>query len=414
MKPPIIVIGGGISGLVTAYHAQKKGQKVILFEKTDHLGGFISTKHTAYGLVETAANGLLLNENIESLFKELNLKFIFPQAQAKRRYFYKLGKIFQFPFNFFSFIRAIFGFFFIDAYPKDEENLCNYFNRILGSDLTSSVIEPAIGGIYAAKLDQLDPRMVFSQINWKKNRSLFKHILSRKKGNKTLGLISFQHGMGELVSALKNNLGPNVSIHLNTDAPSLATLQTKYKNPIIQICLSLKSCESYIRENFPSALDFNKNINLSYLTISSITNFYQNRLTNKSGFGILFPQDQGILAYGVIFNSDIFKDRTVNETHHSETWIYAGNFLDELSETEILEFQMKDRKLINQNQETPIGSYITNWKNSFPIYDKNLWEWNLFLDRLENSSELNGYQLKFKGNYRRGIGLRNLIEMASS
>ena len=59
----IAIVGGGISGLTCAFWLKKFGHKVTLFEKKNHLGGWIQSTKTPLGsIVDIAANGWLDNE----------------------------------------------------------------------------------------------------------------------------------------------------------------------------------------------------------------------------------------------------------------------------------------------------------------------------------------------------------------
>ena len=51
----VTVVGGGISGLATAYYLSLAGIPVEIVERSDRLGGLIATHRTPHGPVETAA-----------------------------------------------------------------------------------------------------------------------------------------------------------------------------------------------------------------------------------------------------------------------------------------------------------------------------------------------------------------------
>ena len=54
----VTVIGGGFSGMATAYYLASAGIGVTLLEKENRLGGMIGTLHTDQGSVELAASGI--------------------------------------------------------------------------------------------------------------------------------------------------------------------------------------------------------------------------------------------------------------------------------------------------------------------------------------------------------------------
>lgn len=407
MKQNTVILGGGISGLVSALSAKNADQKVYLYESSERLGGLISTKQTQYGIVETAANGFILTDEIQSLLQKLNLKFISAKKESKRRYFYSKGKITQFPISIYDLLRAVFGFLFINSQTKPNENCLQWSRRIFGDNTATRLMEPALGGIYGAKLESLDPQMLFSNLDWSKRLSFFRRLVSRKGRKKNLGLVSFENGMGTVIQALESAVSKNAVIFSNRPAPKISELINKYQSPEIHICLPLNECYSYIKEIYPSIPIPH------FLNISTVTCFSWERLTEKPGFGILFPKREGMNANGVLFNSDIFDYRTSNENLFSETWIFISDPQTKRTDDEILELLSQDRGKIAPDARPAVQSYVTHWHQKFPVYDRTLLEFNLKLDRIESDYFDRGIKLLFKGNYRRGIGLRNLIEMAA-
>ena len=77
---PITVVGGGFSGMATAYYLARRGVPVTLIEKQQRLGGVLGTLNTAHGPVELAASGIRSSARVESLFADLGL----PLVQTKK------------------------------------------------------------------------------------------------------------------------------------------------------------------------------------------------------------------------------------------------------------------------------------------------------------------------------------------
>lgn len=49
-RTPVIIVGGGLSGMITAYELEKKGIRSTVIEAGDHLGGRIATAEYGHGL----------------------------------------------------------------------------------------------------------------------------------------------------------------------------------------------------------------------------------------------------------------------------------------------------------------------------------------------------------------------------
>lgn len=407
MKQKTIVLGGGITGLVTAYSAIKKDKDVFIYESKNRLGGMINTIQTKHGIVESAANGFILTDEIKELFQSLSLDFIKTKRESKRRFFYVNQKVKLLPVSLFELLKSLYGLYFKESTPLPNENFYHWSCRIFGETTTKRIIEPALGGIYAADLKSLDPRMIFGNLDWSQPSSFFQRFKKQRNKKSTLGLVSLKDGMGSLIQALETSLQSRAHIKLNSQAPVLEKLIKKYNSPEIHICLSLKQCEEYLKRNGYDLPEVN------LLTVSTVTCFYTERLLKKTGFGLLFPKNQDIEANGVLFNSDIFEHRTFDHYSHSETWVYAGNKFDNLKEEELKKIQMNDRKMIHGRITSPLESFVTQWQDGFPVYDEKLIAFNQRLDEIEAEWNKKNTKVIFKGNYRRGIGLRSLFEMAA-
>lgn len=227
---------------------------------------------------------------------------------------------------------------------------------------------------------------------------------SKKTKKKSYGTVSFPNGMGDLVRHLIDYLTPKIQIKTGVSISNIDEI-LKIQGTVC-ICTSLKNLLPLLVHSLP------KNEVPNLLTISTITRFGETKLTKKPCFGVLFGKNEGIQALGVLCNSDIFEGRVANNLH-SETWIYpklaGGENKDQIKS--ILE---NDRATITGKREEAINFYLTTWDGVFPAYDKNLYLFNQRLDRLEAEWKSKGKDVKFYGNYRKGIGLRSIFESTMS
>lgn len=417
----VMIIGGGISGLVNAYSDLKQGKIVTLRDEKSRLGGMIQTLETPFGLVETAANGLLNSYVVENLIQELGIKITHHKKASKRRYFFINGKMRRIPVSIFSAIRGLMGVLLVNAKPKSNETMEEWGNRIFGSKLTYNLVEPALGGIYATPLSSMDPRSVFSKLPFETGKSLFQNFrtLSRKPKPKIRGLISFEKGMQDLVSALVNRIqdNPNMKIELNQKPIQIDKFRSDKSLDELKICLPISSAYHYCQSD-PTCRVFLEKFNISqpsYYSVASITRFSNESIFSKPAFGVLFPKDQGIKANGILSNDSIFPNRILEPGLYSETWIYSGDWLNDITETELSSILEEDRKKLlrkSKNYSPAKAVYSKIWKDSFPVYDKKLYDFNQCLDEIEEFHNRENRPIRFYGNYRRGIGLRSLIESA--
>src|SRR6266436_2128907 len=85
---PVLVIGAGFSGLTLAYALRQLDLPVRILERGDKPGGLIATRAEEHGLVETAANALLADAEVERLFADLGLEFAAQLRTRKRRFIF--------------------------------------------------------------------------------------------------------------------------------------------------------------------------------------------------------------------------------------------------------------------------------------------------------------------------------------
>ncbi|MDF3821145.1 NAD(P)-binding protein [Leptospira sp. 96542] len=401
MNQKVLIIGGGLTGLFHAYAENKKGNFVTIWEKSNQLGGLVSTKKVNEGLVELAANGILFTKNLKILLDDINLIPLSPNRESKRRLiwdgkkcqsiiFFALVLVFKFRS---IFIRKISS--------KPGQNLYFFFEEYFGEWVTKFILEPAIGGIYGATLSDLSPKIVFSNWDFSGKKSIFQNIRISLKSKK--GTISFQNGMGELVEKLEEHLKNKIHIEYNKSINHID--QIPKESGKIFFCIPLEEIKRILSPWLP--LDIRPTTH----SVTTITRFSKDRTTEKKAFGILFPRNTNISAFGMLQNSDIFAYRS-NNNLNSETWIFPH--VKKKPESEWLRFMEDDRKTIYPNSKEAENSYIKIWENTFPVYNNHLYDFNLFLDQFEKDHSQKNFSIMFNGNYRRGIGLSAILDRALS
>ncbi|PJZ85524.1 protoporphyrinogen/coproporphyrinogen oxidase [Leptospira harrisiae] len=401
MREHIHIIGGGITGLFLAYHHTKKGDSVTLYEQSEKLGGVIGTKTVDEGLIELAANGILLTDEMKPMLDDIGLTPVFPNKAAKRRYFWVNGNLSRLPISIITGLKLLYVIFFKKIKFSETQNFETWAIQMFGISVTKNIIEPAIGGVYGTRLDSLQAESIFSHWDGSGKNTILKEI--KKKKGKSLGTISFPNGMGDLVSHLVKYLESKIEFKTNYQMQTFdEILEWKGK---IRFCISLKNLIPFLGNRIqPNELP-------NLLSITTITRFGNSHLTKKPCFGVLFAKNEGIRALGVLSNSDIFPNRTKNGLH-SETWIYpeTAKVSDKETWESILE---TDREQITKLPEPPKAVYVTSWNGVFPAYDGKLFEFNQRIDVIERELSSKGINIRFFGNYRKGIGLRSLFESTS-
>lgn len=415
-QPDHIVIGAGFTGLLYATLSILKGETVHVYEKRNRIGGLIQSVRTPFGLVETAANGILNSYRLEALASELNLELLPSRKDSKKRYIWIDGGPKRIPISFFGALRVLYGIAAIPSGVRGDESVFQWGKRVLGEEAVKNILEPGLSGIYAGDLRTMSAKLVLEKF-LTLDAPLWKNIRATIAAKKNLprvpksrrGTVSFRGGLGELLNAMetkvKSSLGSE--IFYSETAPSLAALRKKYPKSKITIAAGLESSLRILSSFDPN---FKRYVRVCRsLSVVTATRFGKKTLLgNKNGFGILFPPGSGFRARGVLLNSQIFDGRAA-DGNNSETYIFGGALDEEIAkskESEIISFLEEDRKRIVPGGDDPLNHYVTVWKSALPAYDAALLEFNRELDRSLPEGVF------VEGNFRYGIGLSFILERA--
>jgi hypothetical protein len=88
----------------------------------------------------------------------------------------------------------------------------------------------------------------------------------------------------------------------------------------------------------------------------SLTAFFPRSADDVRGFGVLFPRNSGIEAYGVLFGADVFPSRS---RLRSETWIYGAPDRDALLARagSLVHQVLDDRRVFTTRDVPPVAIY---------------------------------------------------------
>lgn len=421
--PDRIIIGAGFTGLLHAFLALENGESVLVLEKKDGSGGLIRSVQTEYGIVETAASGILNCWELENLASRLGLDPLLPDASSKRRYIFANGKPRRFPLTILEAAKLIFSIATVPSRPIPGESVYQWGKRVLGEAALFKIVEPALGGIYAGDLDAMSAEFVLGKFLpenvpfWKNIRIYLRSQSHRQKvlpGRR--GTVSFKGGLGSLLGALEARVSQKGKIRFRQEVLSLKELRKTYPKSKITLTSGLNSAFRILKSEFPELRTYQGM--LETLPVVTVTRFGKDSILNgKKGFGILFPKDHksfsselGIRTRGILFNDYIFPSRTSSGIH-SETFIFGGagdRGIAALSEEAIIQIVEEDRKKLFAESGVPLNHYVSIWKEPLPVYGPQLLAFNRDLDRILPP------EIRAEGNFRHGIGLKSILERAFS
>ncbi len=229
MSYDVAVIGGGISGLTTAFDLSQRGYKVVVLERQNHAGGNAFSERMGGFLMEHGPSTVnAQSPSAVALSKRLGLD----QEQCdlgedvKQRYLVGRGELQGIPVhplgfllsNYLSFpgrLRLMSEF----AVPRykggGEETVEEFSTRRFGKEFTDKVIDPLVAGIYAGRASELSVAVGFPKLSGLEQKfgSIAVGLYKGYRQNLSMPskrLFSWRDGIGTLPATLTAKLGGRV------------------------------------------------------------------------------------------------------------------------------------------------------------------------------------------------------------
>ncbi len=235
----VLIIGGGISGLSTAWWLAQKGIRVQVWEKSNHAGGKIKTHHHNGFETEQAASMIMnFKPEVDQFFAHSGLD----HYKAKRllssennRYLIHNAQLQALPMSiarlFFSPMWSHKGKLrlllepFIGRSTKQNETVSDFIIRRFGDEFLEKAMEPFIAGTLASDPDlacaeQVIPRLTALEKKFGSiSAGIVAHKIMGKRTARNPDSFSFTNGMQTLPEFLANE--PNIHFQRNRDVCQL-------------------------------------------------------------------------------------------------------------------------------------------------------------------------------------------------
>ena len=229
----VLIIGGGISGLMTAWWLAQSGLRVQVWEKSHRPGGKIKTD-TADGFRTEQSASMIMNfkAEVDQFFTQSGLEQLKTKRllkAEKNRYLINKGKLQPLPMTvarlFFSSMWSTQGKFrllmepFIGKAQKGNETVSEFITRRFGREFLEKAMEPFIAGTLASDPDLASAQYVIPRLTALEQRfgsisaGIVAHKIIGKRTARNPECFSFDGGMETLPEHLAND--PKVGFQAN-------------------------------------------------------------------------------------------------------------------------------------------------------------------------------------------------------
>lgn len=397
----IVIIGGGISGLSVLHylHQQNNNEKytIELIEKNSKAGGTIQTQNHAGSLFETGPNGFLFPENETfDLANDLGLEseLCLAQEEAAKRFILIRNKLHAVPASpqqalFFSGISfkdklRIFLDLLIAKGFDPEESVYDFCKRRLGTNIAEYIADPVISGIYGGDVRRLSIRSAFPSVYKLEQQygSLLRAVMLQKKKTQPKNrrkLTSFNKGMGQLMHHLEVKyadacaLNESVqTIFKDHDQYRVITNKRQVMADIVVCSTPAYATASMIKNLSPELYKVLSDI--VYAPIAVVGLGYKKKYCQNipTGFGYLVPSIENKKVLGVLFESQIFNNRSATDEMLMRVMIGGrkGEALVSQNSSALQSIAIEEIQERFGIRSKPCREFFIRWQRAIPQYEK--------------------------------------------
>jgi len=432
----VAIIGGGLTGLTTAFYLKKAGVNVDIYEKSARAGGVIHTYHEKGFTFEAGPNSGVLSrveaaELLDDLADECTLEVA--DETAKARWIWKNGKWEPLPsgliggittplFTFPDKVRIL-GEPFRKKGDNPNETLAELVLRRMGRSFLDYAIDPFILGIYSGDPGKLVTKYAFSKLyELEQNYGSFiggsvkkaREPKSERDKKATKVIFSVEGGLQNLINALVNKIGEE-NIHLNCKNLFVERNNTFYstnqnKNEYTHVISTTGAYALPTLFPFVATEHIKRITQMKYSKVVQVALGFNNwKGLPLKAFGGLVPSIEKRDVLGVLFLSSFFKNKAPE--NGALLSVFLGGVrrpeIAGLTDEEITEMVQKEMKqMMKLDTFEPDLVKIFRYEHAIPQYGLESEEKMKAITRVEQ--EFPG--LILAGNIRDGIGIADRIK----
>jgi len=439
----VIVIGAGVSGLTTAFWAQRSGWDVTVLEAAPVPGGTMRTVQEDGWLVETGPNSALETTPIfRDMFRELGIETArrYASDESNKRYVLRDGVLHPIPMTpgaFFSTrLWSTPGKLRLLKEPlvgrgTKEETIAEFVERRLGREILDYGINPFVAGVFAGNPEQLSVREAFPKLYAleEKYGGLIKGMIKGARERKQRAevakdrarMFSFEEGMQTFPAAIARSLGARVRYKSSVKSMQHHAPGGTAKNRFLVLTADGVSVEgdavvvgvpAYAAAELlrPLAPELSTMLsNVYYPPVAEVHLGFRHDQCGRTldGFGYLIPAREKRKILGTIWASVIFPKRAP-AGHIALTTFVGGSRQPEVlgaGDTELQRIVLQELGSIMSISGEPVYSRIYRWDRAIPQYNVG---YHRVIDAIEQlERDMQG--LFICSNYRGGIAVGDCV-----
>jgi oxygen-dependent protoporphyrinogen oxidase len=454
----VIIIGGGISGLSTAWLLRDKARKagveleLTLLEKETRVGGKIWSIREEDYICEWGPNGFLDSKpQTLDLCRAVGVEGNLHRSNdnARKRFIFSGGELHRLPEGGPSFLKskliswpgklrlALEPTPFIASAPVGvDETLADFGRRRLGKEALDKLIAPMVSGIFAgdpetmslvscfpriAELEREYGGLIRAMIMLAKKKK--KDIAEGKVVSSAAGpggvLTSFREGIQYLSDAMSDSLGDIVkpgsqvvSVKKGTDVPYRVRCDSgsEYEADLVIAASPAFAVSDMIENLDPDISGVLRQIPYASMTVICF-GYERDRIDYPlDGFGYLIPKKEGLNTLGTLWDSSMFEMRAPEGKVLLRSMMGGACFPEyiKLSDDEVVARVRRDLKATMGIEAAPSFVRVFRHEKAIPQYT---------VGHGKRLDALDGLLKKYSGliltgNSYRGIGLNDCVAAA--
>lgn len=440
------IVGGGISGLTTAFWLKRSGIDVTVLEKELVPGGTMRSEHTDEWLVELGPNSALETTPLfQEIFDALGIagEREYANDASNNRYILRSGTLHALPLSPSAFLKTrlwtLQGKLRLMKEPfvgraEREESVAQFVERRLGREFLDYAINPFVAGVFAGNPEELSVRAAFPKLYAleEKYGGLIRGMIGgarerrqrAEKAKDRARMFSFRMGMQAFPDALASYLGE--ALHFGTTVDGLTSsadpetgrpqylLRYSHRGAAGELRADavVLSVPAYVARNLIAPFSNEAQTVLERITYPPVAEVFlgyraQDIGRPLDGFGYLIPAVERRRILGTIWSSAIFSGRAPQGFAAFTTFVGGSRQPEELGNSDEHLVAMVQRELAELLQVTgnPVFVRVMRWEKAIPQYTLGHLQKMAIIDRLE--ADVPG--LFVCSNYRGGIAVGDCV-----